>query len=48
MPKNIILSSTFNHSSDIEVKGFINLYKKCTAQSCSFLVIDATPALDNP
>ena len=29
----------FNHSSDIEFQGFMNLYKKCTAKSYSFLVI---------
>ena len=30
-----------NHSSDVDFKNFINLYKKCTAKLCSFLVIDA-------
>ena len=39
---------TFNHSSDIDFKDFMNLYKKCTARAYSFLVIDATPASDNP
>ena len=38
----------FNHSSDINFKNFMNLYKKCTAKPYSFLVIDATLALDNP
>ena len=38
----------FNHSSDIDFKYFINLYKKCTAKPYSFLVIDATLASDNP
>ena len=38
----------FNHSSDIYFKDFINLYQKCTAKSCSFLVIDATLASNNP
>ena len=37
-----------NHSSDIDFKYFINLYKKCTAKPYSFLVIDATLASDNP
>ena len=37
----------FNHSSDIDFEHFMNLYKKCTARPCSFLVIDTTPALDN-
>ena len=38
----------FNHSSDIDFKYFINLYKKCTAKPYSFLVIDATLASGNP
>ena len=37
----------FNHSSYIDFKDFINLYKKCTAKPYSFLVIDATFASDN-
>ena len=31
----------FNHSSDIDFKYFMNLYKKCTAKPYSFLAIDA-------
>ena len=30
-----------NHSSDIDFKGFMNLYKKCTTNPYFFLVIDA-------
>ena len=37
-----------SHSSDINFKGFINIYKKCTAEPYSFLVNDATLASDNP
>ena len=37
----------FNHSSDIDFQNFTNLYKKCTAKPCSFLVIDTTLASDN-
>ena len=37
----------FNHSSDIDFKDFLNLYKRCTAKSYYFLVIDATLASDN-
>ena len=37
----------FNHSSDIDFQDFMNLYKKCTTKSFSFLVIDATLASDN-
>ena len=38
----------FNHSSDIDFKDFMNLYKKCTAKPYSFSVINATIASDNP
>ena len=38
----------FNHSSDIDYRDFMNLYKKCTAKRYSSLVTDATLALDNP
>ena len=31
-----------NHSSDINTKDFINIYKKCTDKPYSFLVIDTT------
>ena len=37
-----------NHSSDINSKDFIKIYKKCTAKPYSFLVNDATLASDNP
>ena len=37
-----------NHSSDINSKDFIKIYKKCTAKSYSCLVNDATLASDNP
>ena len=39
---------TLNHSSDINSKGFIKIYKKYTARPYSFLVNDATLASDNP
>ena len=38
----------FNHSSDIDFKDFMNPYKKYTEEKYTFLVIDATLALDNP
>ena len=43
----------FNHSSDIDFEDSVNLYKKCNAKPCYFnhiniLVIDATPASDDP
>ena len=34
----------FNHSSDIDFKNFMNLCKKYTSKTYSFLVIDATLA----
>ena len=37
-----------NHSSDIGFKDFIKIYKKCTDEPYSFLVNDATLALDDP
>ena len=37
----------FNHSSCIDFKDFMNLYKKCASIPCSCLVIDATFASDN-
>ena len=37
-----------NHSSEINSKDIINFYIKCTAESYSFLVNDATLASDKP
>ena len=37
-----------NHSSDIDSKDFIKIYKKSTAKPYSFLVVDTTLPLDNP
>ena len=39
---------SFHNSSDIDFNDFMNLHKKCTKKPYSFLVIDATPASDNP
>ena len=36
------------HSSDVNSKDFIKIYKKSTAVPYSFLVYDATLASDNP
>ena len=38
---------TFTHSSHIDCKDFLNLYKICAAKPYSFLVINATLASDN-
>ena len=37
-----------NDSSDIDLKDFIKIYKKCTNEPYSFLVNDTTLASDNP
>ena len=37
-----------NHSSDINTKDFIKIYKKCTDKPYSFLVDDTTLAPDDP
>ena len=37
-----------NHSSDINTKDFINIYRKCTTDPYSFLVDDTTFASNNP
>ena len=37
-----------NHSSDINSKDFIKIYKKCTSEPFSIVVNDATLASDNP
>ena len=36
-----------NHSSDINTKGFIEIYRKCTDKPYSFLVIDTTVLSNN-
>ena len=37
-----------NHSSDINTKDFINIYKNCTDKPYSFLVNDTTLSSDDP
>ena len=37
-----------NHSSDIDFKDFVKIYKKCTDDPFSFLVNDTTLSSDNP
>ena len=36
-----------NHSSDIDFKDFMKIYKKCTAEPYSFLVNDTTLPSDD-
>ena len=38
----------FNHSSNIDFRDFMNLYKKCTAERYSSLAIDTLLPLHNP
>ena len=37
----------FSYSTDILFKGFMNIYKKCTAKPFSFFIIHGTFASDN-
>ena len=37
-----------NHSSDIDFRYFMEIYKKCTKEPYSFLVNDTTLQSDNP
>ena len=37
-----------NHSSDMDFKYFMKIYKKCTAEPYSFLVNDTTLSSDDP
>ena len=37
-----------NHSSDIDFKNFIKIYKKCTGEPYSFSVYDITLPSDDP
>ena len=45
--KSELQQIAFNHLSDIDFQGFMNLDKKCTANLYSFLVINTTLASDN-
>ena len=37
-----------NHSSDVDFKNFMKIYKTCTAEPYSFLVNDTTLPSENP
>ena len=37
-----------NHSSDIDFKGFIKIYERCTTETYYFLVNDTALPSDNP
>ena len=46
--KRELQQTALNHSSDINSKDFLKIYKKCTVEPYSFLVNDATLASNNP
>ena len=46
--KREIQQVDLNHSSDIDFKDFIKIYKKCTAEPYSFLVNAISLPSDNP
>ena len=46
--KREIQQIALNHSSDIEFKDFVKLYKDYTKEPFSFLVYDTTLIPDNP
>ena len=46
--KRELQQNVTNHSSDINPKDFINIYKECTVEPYSFLVNDNALATDNP
>ena len=46
--KSELVEIAINHSSDINTKDFSNIYRKCTAEPYSFLVIDTMLASNNP
>ena len=45
--KRELQQTDLNHSSDIDFKDFIEIYKKCTAEQYYFLINDATLPSDN-
>ena len=46
--KKEIQKIAFNHSSDIDFKDFLYIYKKCTPEKYFFLVNDTTLPSHNP
>ena len=45
--KREVQQTALNHSSDIDFKDFVNIYKKCTKEPYSFLVNDTTLSSDD-
>ena len=48
LSKRELQQIVINHSSDINTKDFVNIYRKCTAEPYLFFVSDTTLAPDNP
>ena len=46
--KRELLQIALNHSSNIDLKDFMEIYKKCTVEPYSFLVNDTTLLSGNP
>ena len=46
--KRELQKNALNHSSDIDFKDFIKIYRKCTAEPYSFLINDTTLLSDDP
>ena len=46
--KRELQQTALNHSSDIDFKDFMKIYRKCTKEPYSFLVNDTTPPSDDP
>ena len=46
--KRDLMQIAINHSSDINTKDFIKIYRKRTDKLYSFLVIDTTLSSDDP
>ena len=46
--KRELQQNAINHSSDIDFKDFTKMYKKCTAETYSFLANNTTLPSDDP
>ena len=46
--KTELQQTALNHSSEIDFKDFMNIYKKCITEPYSFLISDTTLPSDDP
>ena len=46
--KRELQNIAINHSADIDSKNFIKIYRECTRETYSFLIIDTTLPSSNP